>query len=223
MIEYHSEHYSAFKKALSVDESWPGNNIKHWWNYVTNNASSNLPERRLTRHELKELCQNKKYSAEECIGAVMAWGGQNRKHGKMLFGRKDEIIPIIQNMRNGQLDYISAYKDFDGIWKQGEPLGMGAAYFTKLIFFCEPSREGFIMDQWTSKSTNLILGSNVIHLTKNTVNKKNNHETYDMYCKFVQKMAKDLNKTAEYIEICMFSKGGRNKSAWRQYVVDNWK
>jgi len=221
--KYHSEHYNAFQENLSSNEDWPGNNIKAWWNYVTNNAPSNLPEKRLSRYELKKLCQNNKYSAEECMGSVMAWGGQNRKHGQTLFSRKDEIIPIVQNMRNGHLDHISAYKNFYEIWKQNKPLGMGAAYFTKLIFFCEPSHEGFIMDQWTSKSTNLILGRNVIQLTNNIVNKKNDHITYDTYCKFVQEIAKDLKESAEYIEIGMFSKGGRTKSAWRQYVVDNWE
>lgn len=152
----------------------------------------------------------------------MAWGGQNRKHGQTLFARFDEIEPIIDDMRTERIDHIQAYKNFDEVWQKDVPLGMGAAYFTKLIFFCEPSHKGFIMDQWTSKSTNLICDENIVHLASGHVSKKNDAETYDQFCAIVTDIAQDLKIPAEMVEMAMFSKGGRNKEPWRDYVVKQY-
>jgi len=106
------------------------------------------------------------------LAAVMAWGGQNRKYGVMLFDRFDEIQPIISGIRQGELNYLEAYNEFYKVWLKPERLGMGAAYFTKLIFFCEPDHKGYIMDQWTSKSINLLTGEEIVHLTGTQVSKK---------------------------------------------------
>lgn len=223
-MQYNLTHFDFFEKSLSYNQSWIGNDVKRWWDYVTDGKSTTLPSSKLNRSELKQLCsKGSAYSNEECLGAVMAWGGQNRKHGKTLFSRFDEIESIIENMRSGNLDCIGAYQKFDQIWQLNKPLGMGAAYFTKLIFFCEPSHQGFIMDQWTSKSTNLLCDKNIVHLQQGHVSKKNSHNTYRQFCEIVQDIARKLNVSAENIEMAMFSKGGRKKEKWRQYVVNTYK
>jgi hypothetical protein len=222
-MQHNPTHFNIFKNNLSFNEGWAGNNVKNWWNYVTDYEECNLYSQKLNRKELKELCSNKAFSTKECLGAVMAWGSQNRKHGKMLFSRFDEIEPIIEELRGGRLDYIAAYKKFDEVWQKEKPLGMGAAYFTKLIFFCEPNHQGFIMDQWTSKSVNLLCDKNIIHLVQGYVSKKNDHHTYGQFCNIIQNIAEDLDLPAENVEIAMFSQGGHKKAKWRQYVVDNYK
>ena len=118
----------------------------------------------MTRHELKSLCRNKDVNHKECLAAIMAWGGQNRNHGKILFNRFNEIESIIASMRNGEIDHLHAYQNFYNIWTNKQSLGMGAAYFTKAIFFCIPESKGYIMDQWTSKSVNLIFDKEIIKL-----------------------------------------------------------
>lgn len=223
MPQFHKKHLNIFKANLTNDQDWAGHDVRKWWDYVTNKRKCNLPSEKLTRQALKEFChKDSKYTDEECLGAVMAWGGQNRKHGQTLFSRKDEVLPIIADMRTSSINHLQAYKAFDYLCQQDKKLGMGAAYFTKLIFFCEPSHRGFIMDQWTAKSTNLLCCEQVIHLQAGYVSKKNNGDKYEYFCKVVEDLAKRLNTSAEHIEMSMFSKGGRNKAPWRQYVVDNW-
>lgn len=221
-MPYHKTHYTIFSQSLHTQEGWVGNNLKGWWDYVTNNKASKLPSSKLSRKELKVLCSDKSFSNEECLGAVMAWGGQNRKHGQTVFSRFDEIEPIIYDMRKGRIDHIQAYKNFDDVWKREQPLGMGAAYFTKLIFFCEPSHQGFIMDQWTSKSTNLLCDRTIIHLYQGHVSKKNDFQTYVQFCEVVSDIAGKLNISPESVEMAMFSSGGRKKEKWREYVVKNY-
>ncbi|HPF78662.1 MAG TPA: hypothetical protein PLF01_05135 [Alphaproteobacteria bacterium] len=198
-----------------------GNKIRSWWNDVTNHAPCNLPDHQLTRKALKELCRKDSgYEDIECLAAVMAWGGQNRRHAKILFQRfDDEVKPIISNMRQEKISFIEAYKDFDEVWKKPERLGMGAAYFTKLIFFCEPSHKGYIMDQWTSKSINLIAQKSIVDLQYGYVSKKNNVDNYKNFCQLMEDIARELNISGEIAERAMFSKGGWKKAAWRAHVL----
>lgn len=216
----------------TAEEQWVGFNIKDWWSYVKKDLTPpcpkiNLHKDKMTRTQLKALCHaNSGASDLECAVAVMAWGGQNRKHGIMLFKRFADIQPIIGDMRSGNITHLEAYERFDDIWKKRDPLGksgslgMGAAYFTKLIFFCEPSHKGYIMDQWTSKSVNLLKGKDVVYLTAGHVNKKNTFKNYQRFCEYIDELASELGTSGEKVEMAMFSKGGKNKWPWRQYVVD---
>lgn len=206
---------------------WAGNNISNWWQWIKQNTEKefpdgNLPNSKLTRNQLKKKCHKDSGHADwECLAAVMSWGGQNRKHGVTLFNRFDEIQPIIYNMRHGLLSFQDAYSEFYKVWEKPEPLGMGAAYFTKLIFFCEPSHKGYIMDQWTSKSINLLSDEKIVHLTSGHVNKKNTVNSYNKFCSYTEQLGEMLGHTGEQIEIAMFSKGGRKRWKWRDYVVKN--
>lgn len=226
MTKTHHENFVQSLADAISEEQWVGFNIKKWWEYVSprlnfEHPQTNLPDGKMTRSQLKNLCnKNSEATDLECVAAVMAWGGQNRKHGITLFNRFPEIQPIISDMRGGKISHFEAYKRFDDVWKKPENLGMGAAYFTKLVFFCEPSHRGYIMDQWTSKSVNLLANKDIVHLTAGHVNKKNTVENYTNFCAYTENLASELNTSGENVEIAMFSKGGRKKWPWRQYVVN---
>jgi hypothetical protein len=229
MTQTHHDIFVQHLAGATAEEQWVGFNIKNWWDYVALKldqqlTTANLPDDKMTRTQLKEFCNADSQASEiECAAAVMAWGGQNRKHGITLFNRFEEIEPIIKDMRGGKINHLESYQRFYDIWKQPENLGMGAAYFTKLIFFCEPSHKGYIMDQWTSKSVNLLTGKDVIHLTAGYVNKKNTIDNYKNFCEYTESLASNLGTSGENVEIAMFSKGGRERWPWRQYVVDQMK
>ena len=151
----------------------------------------------------------------------MAWGGQRADHGVMLFNRFSDIEDIVQKLRLGKLNHLSAYEAFDEVWKDSKPLGMGAAFFTKIIFFCDPKHNGYIMDQWTAKSANLLSGEPVVHLYQSSVNKKNTYENYEKFCSFVEEISARLGVSAEMVELAMFSKGW-GEGPWREYVKSNY-
>lgn len=216
-----------------------GSNTSEWWKWVTKNMKADnetklhkldmLPyddktTKRFKRSTLKNICdKNSGYSDLDCAISIMTWGGQNRKHGALLFDRfQDDIQPIIQGMRQGDLSHLDAYDKFYNIWIKPQKLGMGAAYFTKLIFFCVPNHKGYIMDQWTAKSINLLTNQEVINLSQGYVSKKNNVETYKNFCDLTDKIATQLKYTGEEIELAMFSRGGRTKWEWRQYVSEKY-
>lgn len=227
MTDFNYVHFENFKQKtnFNLDQGSVGHKVHKWCDYVIPNKVSGLPEfldGKLTRQQLKDICCDKRYSDLFCLAAVMAWGGQNWEHGEMLFKRRDDILPVIQKLRQSKCSPKQAYYEFLGIWKQGK-LGMGAAYFTKLIFFCDPNHRGFIMDQWTAKSVNLICGKKIVDLQGGYVSKKNDSDVYERFCNIIEDIARNFTKSGEEIEIAMFSKGGRKKQAWRQYVFDTYE
>lgn len=230
-MDVNREVISAFYKKTDnciASEQWAGAKPQSWAEYVANYSHTlidpfDLPDKQLSRSELRSLCNvDSGLSDEACLASIMAWGGQNRKHGVTLFNRFDEVSPILRGLRQGQLDRLSAYQHFHQIWSKSKPLGMGAAYFTKIIFFCGREPNGYIMDQWTSKSINLILGYDLVHLYNGFVTKKNTVDSYKLFCEAVESIANDMGVTGEAVELAMFSHGGRSKHPWRQYVVDNY-
>ena len=101
---------------------------------------------------------------------------------------------------------------------------MGAAYFTKLIFFCSPKHDWYIIDQWTSKSVNLISEKKLVKLTNGGhVSDANDASTYIEYCEFIENLSLMGGWCREDTEKRLFSFGGKKKGAWRSYVIENWK
>ena len=51
---------------------------------------------------------------------------------------------------------VGAYKQFHRLVNEKKLTHMGPAYFTKLIYFLGSKQNGYIMDQWTARSMNLL-------------------------------------------------------------------
>ena len=112
--------------------------------------------------------------------------------------------------------------------------GIGPAYYTKLIFFFG-DQSGLIMDQWTARSTNLLLGKTLIKLVGNVVSDTNSEQVYGEYLHFVAELKNHLGinslaKAEELIFSCPHKHRAVKKrlgkhhgacSAWRKYVAEN--
>ena len=229
MINYNKVHYDEFSKNLHTQDNAVGHDIRKWWDDLTGFEETKLLSKILKREELKCLCKNDSpFTDKECLAAIMAWGGQRRNNAKILFRRFDEVQPIISDLRNGKINHIDSYNRF---YKIGGALGMRAPYFTKVIFFCDPKHQGFIMDQWTAKSTNLLCEEKVIDLTKHGLVTGNNcPKIYERFCNIVCDLSGKLSEkknekiSPEKIEMAMFSQGGykHKRGAWREYVIEHW-
>ena len=92
------------------------------------------------------------------------------------------------------------------------------------------------MDQWTSKSVNLLFRQDerdpVVQIRANHVTDRNGADVFENYCQCVEFLASqndlqdafggDGKLTPEEVEMRMFSYGGRNPGAWRDYVRRNY-
>ena len=93
----------------------------------------------------------------------MAWGGMKYDHGLAAWACRDRWLGIVKDLRAGTLSRQEAYARFRQFRAGNSGSGMGPAYYTKLIFFARPRADndscgtvGYIMDQWTSLSINLL-------------------------------------------------------------------
>jgi len=218
-----ANHLNTFLQSSANDHKWIGLNVLDWWESVFPDQKTKLPSKSVSRDELKALCADQAFSDQEAVAAVLAWGGMRRNHGRGLSPNLQKICRIVASLRSGQLTRYEAFSAFYTLRLEGSLTGMSAAYFTKLIFFCAPKNDGYIMDQWTSKSVNLISGKQVVNLTHaGHVSDHNTATTYIKFCEYVEELSKRGCWTPEETEIRLFSYGGRNKGEWRSYVIANW-
>ena len=215
--------FEELSKSITYFSNWNGINAKNWASYFYNkNIHPNL-DYKLTRSELLDTNFTKDLNDEELAIAILSWGGMNREHGKSLFEHK-EWIDIITKMRNNEIvTRKETYELFAELRKSKKLKGMGPAYFTKLICFINPNLNGYIMDQWTAKSINLIFDNKIVALNNSGhVADRNNAAIYEDFCLKIEYLADLLNLKPIDLKENLFSNGGVNRGKWRQFVVDNW-
>jgi hypothetical protein len=210
-----------------------------WFAYVSPSKRDELPTHRCNRGDLFQLVKSEP-RIEIVSAAILAWGGMHRHHGKQLFERNG-WLEIAQHIREGGYSRGEAYDAFAELRAEGDLPGMGPAYFTKLIFFLMPRAGnserlvGYIMDQWTACSINLLLddpsairtdamyswsGSEKVS-SQYVVSDHNSRDQYERFCQAVEALAADLQLSPEATELLLLSEGGRNPHPWRQYVKQN--
>ena len=104
--------------------------------------------------------------------------------------------------------------------------GLGPSFFTKLVYFFRPDLTvGYIMDQWTGKSINLISGHHVVRMYGDSPTSLNIGENYDSFCRVIEFLATQENSTGDELEQRLFSQNGlygRQRGAWRDHVRAHW-
>ena len=225
-----SDHYNVFKNNIIHDQSWAGHNLQKFVLGIDHDYFKNslefYPSKHLTRRYLFELIKNDMIPTEVCLNSILIWGGIKRDHFRMMMEFKDTWIKACEEIRYKKLSRDICYETFQKVRSMGCH-GIGPAYFTKLIYFMSNnySNRGYIMDQWTSRSINLLFEDKIIKLTRSGkfyyVNDSNNGKIYEKFCSFIDQIADDINVDPDLIELNLFSKGGREKGLWRDYVIQN--
>ena len=147
---------------------------------------------------LDEICKDHDtYDIEDCVLAILAWGQIYATKNNFIPAwkslNKPEIKSFLEDIRIGRsCNRKEIYQKFTDYRLSGELKGLDTPYFTKLIYFLmrgEP--RGYILDQFTAISTNVLLKKNIININKdNKVDcKKNDAEVYEKYCEFIEDLA----------------------------------
>lgn len=229
-----NEHLDVFCQHFSAkSEVWIGANVASWSNWVLDKVIirhsldiSLLPSRAVSRNELRFMSKNSAVDDLSLVLSVLSWGGMHRRHAVSALATWPEWRHLISKLREGSLSRSAAYAAFAKVRRDELLKGMGPAYFTKLIYFCDPKHDGYIMDQWTARSSNLlgIVPAINMYAAKGGkfmgVSDKNTPETYETFCRFVEHLGDSYFPESHYssVEEAMFSQG-RGKGAWRSYVV----
>lgn len=233
-IAFHDDH---FRKFASIDgkTQWVASRKPRSWATSVGADSeicSALPDEKIDRAYLKKICANSNFSAEQCVLAIMAWGGMKVDHGRATWAVRENWVEIVEALRAGELTRLHGYDKFWRFRKENPRCGIGPAFYTKIIFFADPRHDGYIMDQWTALSVNLLTSvgpTDAIAMTSGVsggrryhrVADSNTADTYELFCKTIEQIGQKLKLPSEVVEERLFSWGGRKPGEWRSYVK-NW-
>ena len=223
-IVFSSEHLEAFQTMARVGV-WEEHAPAAWIQSVgLVELSASFSQEKMTRKFLKQSSVDKSVSDRDLLWGIRAWGKMRRDAARRFVQYEDSWIKVIRSLRGENLTRTDSYNLCAETVAKNPAGGIGPAYYTKLIFFANPHHDGYIMDQWTSRSVNLLVsGDPVVAMrTSNHVSPQNSAETYETFCRIVETLSKVLvDKNPEETELCLFSTGGRSPAAWRRYVIKN--
>ncbi len=228
----------------ALNNVWLGSSPFQWFSkFNTGWEISDLSKTPLNRLELLELIKLSRNKNKldpsilrKLIVSVFAWGGMgySGKSGKRAIDTIGAYEEVCSKLLNG-MPPVNAYAEFYKLKKSKKMQGVGPAYYTKLIFFFG-DQTGLIMDQWTARSTNLLLGKKIIKMQSRThVTDNNSEQIYKSYLEFVSELQNHLSirtlpETEELIFSCSHKKWVGNEmfkqyhpqcSAWRKFVAEN--
>lgn len=208
---------------MACPGGWAGRNLSKWIMHLEiDPLGPQVLAQPLTRAVLKDLCADPTVPDRDCLWAILAWGAMKLDAAKRLAPNEKVWAKVVGRLRMGDLDRTSSYKICSDAMSGLPAGGIGPAYFTKLIYFANPRHDGYIMDQWTSRSINfLVEGAPTIRMrTKDHVDPRNTPSVYEQFCSIVEELSTHLlRRTPEETEQCLFSQGGREKGKWRSYLL----
>ncbi len=224
MKEFNQAYLKLFKDSLGQFTKWKGINALNWAKHIDKSVVNEMLNRKVTREDLMSYDFVNGLDDRELSIAILSWGGMNRRHGLSLFSEKEWIKSVGLIRRSNNLSREDAYEQFYILKSENKLPGLGPAYYTKLVCFLNTNMKGYIMDQWTAKSVNLLCNKEIVKLTlSGYVNlQHNNKNIYKVFCEIIDKISADLNKNGLDVEESMFSNGGKNKGMWRKFVIDNY-
>jgi hypothetical protein len=224
-------HWNFFKNISLIHQGPFGRTPLGWANghhIEINFDGHQLPNKVLTRQEVRLICQDKTIPVLFAYVCAMAWGLQGSgPGGSRTVARSWEARGLLQELllqlRTTNLTRSQAYE----LFRKNSIPGLGPAYFTKLIYFFLPNIfPGYIMDQWTAKSINLLAGRKIVRMSGSWPNHENSCENYEAFCQLVDFLSEKVGCTGDEFEQRMFSQNGQHRKIrgpWRAHVVTNWE
>lgn len=238
-ISFNADHLEAFWSISTANETWGKDAsrflIKFFQSHHKNQKLRKLvldevPKGKINRNDVFSFIKTHKNDPLLISLVILSWGGITVKNLSLLMsgGSKwNDVLGVIDGIVNKKIDWLSAYECFYDLQNSGLK-GMGPAYYTKLIYFLTigSSESGFIMDQWTARSMNLLSGEDLIKLSspdkrnRRYVSPHNGPIVYKEFCSRILMLSKIKEMRPDEVELRMFSEG-RGKGAWRNYVKDH--
>ena len=244
----HQDMKNLYSKNVNLTSTWVGQSARDWYSITTGDSENSLKynDLPLNRSSLRDYILSEKNSKTasanlyDIVVNILAWGGMSYVNGRKALSCWNNWEPVCQGLLDGELNNIKAYDAFFDAHHSEIMFGVGPAYYTKLIFFLG-NGEGLIMDQWTSKSINLIHEENIIRLTSGYVSKFADSNTYKRYIQSVGELSErlgfsgsEVHKNSKTEELIFSISANRRPrfltreehrivSAWRGYVEREWR
>ncbi|WP_152565160.1 hypothetical protein [Methylobacter sp. BBA5.1] len=222
---------------------WQGKVPVVWANTLISDLGDKyqLSQSSIDRSGLRSMWKDCKISNEACFLSTMAWGGMRMSNGRDAWDARSKWLPICDDIRAGKYTRMDGFDAFRKLRVKNQLPGMGAAYFTKILFFATPSQDAYILDQWTARSMHILTNQRrwpsvqIDYLSAKraaieekpqrlrvSVTDRVTASDYEYFCQLIKKLADSLSIHPHEAEERIFGIGGKTPSAWRAHVMDNW-
>jgi hypothetical protein len=217
-----NSHFKVLKTVKHKVQLEVGNNPYNFGrNFVNKDLLNPLINKKFSRDEIFSLVENQNVDTLNIIIVILSWGGiKATKYQKDLFKHKEWIETCERIRFKKILSRTEAFQIFQDLRKQNKMPGLDVAFFTKLICFLNRDLKGYIMDQWTSKSINLLFEPFIKISKYGQVQGSNSSGVYEKFCNYIEDISDLLNTSPIHAEEMIFSNGGKNKGEWRSYVIN---
>jgi hypothetical protein len=226
----YGEHLEAFLDMATKGE-WKRTIPNKWIRHVTGVPllTSDLGNKSVDRADLTAACRDPNVPDRDLLWAILAWGRMRIGAAKRFAQNEGAWSALVGRFRQGDMTRTACYTACRDLTQALPSGGIGPAFFTKLIFFANPRHDGYIMDQWTSRSVNLLVSGPPVVLmrTRNHVDPRNTADHYERFCQVVEDLSwralscnREVPLSPEDIERCLFSTGYPQPAPWRRYVVE---
>ena len=219
------EHFNFLLNAEHIAQGNVGLNAFNFGHAVQDiNELPIVLNQQFDRNGLLEICGDENHNNVTLTVAILAWGGMRHNNAISLFQNWAFLNPIIDGLRSGHIQTrLQAFEVFVHHRAHGNLPGLGIAFFTKLICFLNPKLSGYILDQWTGKSINLLWNEPLVHIANgHWVDGHNTPEIYEEFCLRIEHLADSLAVTPLEAEERIFSHGRMHPGQWRQYLMDHY-
>lgn len=220
---FHDDRLERFKM-LARPGAWPEKTPSSWTRSIgIADLSPGISNTLLTRCFLKRASLSTEVTDRDMLWAVLAWGRMRRDAARRLRENEKTWINLVGCLRRQGWTRAESFARCSKEANRLRAGGIGPAYFTKLIFFANPRHDGYIMDQWTSRSVNFLVKAapTVRMRTIYHVDPRNTECAFENYCRIVEGLSHVISKTPEETEQCLFSTGGRKPDDWRRFLKEN--
>jgi hypothetical protein len=218
-------------KDETKDIKYSGTHPQLWFNKIKHCDKFSLDGQSILNHldkfdrtVLKNYLRQDNLNDKSALIAIMAWGNRNMKNAKFMFdnGQNEScILHLVNIIRSGAFDTRKgAFEYFLSAKNNKKYKGLGISYFTKILWFLKPELKGYILDQFTAKSMNLISDNKVKLVSRHYLSPNITAECYEQYCNDIENIAELINESPEIVEEKLF---GGDYPDWRKFVNDNYK
>jgi len=246
LMEFHAGHLDnlkIFAKNFNRSREAPGKMSGASWidqldledNLIPKNIA--FHKHPLSRDQIFKVVSDEKVDIVTLCSVIFAWGGMRPKNGKNILKNQREWRLVVQEIRDTPMTREQAYEKLHKLRTSGVLKGVGPAFFSKLIFFLRGELSkgtGYIMDQWTGCSINLLHKSGPIILmdadyrfTKKGkptdvyhVSDRNDKSRYEQFCLALDKVAEILGLSQIDAELFLMS-SAKGRDNWRSYVKEH--
>lgn len=188
-----------------------------------------LSAKELQRADVLSQCRNPDMDDASRLFTVIAWGVARPSNRTRIFENRERIQDVMAASRASGCP-VESYR----LYREAAIPGLGPAYWTKLIHFCEPSGTGYILDRFTAISADVLMAEPLGLLRGGWVPRSVDERQYAAYCAIVralaERMSAELEKDVSPADAEFSMYAGRehpwraaSAALWRQRFGSGWR